>query len=534
MTSTLVLTFGRSGRVLSTFALAIAIQLSTLSLAAALTPQEEHGRQIYHEGSSPTGAPIYALVGRSGVKVPAGVLVCASCHGEDGLGRPEGGVEPSNITWSYLTTSYGHRHDNGRGHAAFDEASLVTAITERVDPAGNELDRAMPGYEMSPRDLAALIAYLKHLEADLDPGLTETSITVGSLLPEEGPFGPMGRAAEATLRAYFDEINAGGGIYGRRLELVVADYRGDRTATAANARRLVEGDGAFALLAAFALGMEGELFRIFEEAGVPLVGPFTLFAGHRAFESDSTFFVEPGLPDQARALVDYAALELKLAPLAVGIVLSEDAIFDGIAEAIRSRGEGRGWPAPRVVRLAKGPAVAAQVAELKRAGVEALFYFGTNDSLAVFTAEAARVGWTPHLFLSGVFSGRAAFAPPPAFERRLFVAYPNLSSDRTAGGMRELGDLREKYGLPRGHQATQVSVYIAAKIFVEGLRRAGLALSRAELVAALDGLSGFETGLSPPVSYGPNRRVGTLGAHVLAVDLKGQRFHPGAKWVRLD
>ena len=44
-----------------------------------------------------------------------------------------------------------------------------------MDPAGNELAVAMPRYQMSPEDIADLIAYLKRIEADRDPGLTETS-----------------------------------------------------------------------------------------------------------------------------------------------------------------------------------------------------------------------------------------------------------------------------------------------------------------------------------------------------------------------
>ncbi len=527
--------FARTGPLLAALVLALAIQLSAPARAEPLTPQEERGRQIYHEGSSPAGAPIHALVGRTGTKVPAGVLVCASCHGEDGLGRPEGGVEPSIITWSYLTKSYGHQHASGRRHPAFDEASLAAAITERVDSAGNELDPAMPAYEMSAEDLAALIAYLKRLEADLDPGLTETSITVGTLLPREGRYAPLGGAVAALLRAYFDEINGGGGIYGRRLELAVADYTGDQASTAENLRRLIEEDRVFAVLGAFALGMEGELFALLEEGGVPQVGPFTLFAGDSALFSDRTFFLEPGLPDQARALVDHAARTLGLSPSAVAVVLSAGDTYGTIAPAVERQGRKHKWPQPIVVRFTGSRYEAAQqVRALKEAGVEALLYFGPSGRLAVFAGEAAAAGWTPQLFLSGVLAGRAVLDLPAVFDGRAFAAYPSLASDRTPGGVGEFRRLQEAHGLSPEHQPMQVAVYVAAKIFVEGLRRVGRALTRAHLVAALEGLSEFETGLAPPVSYGPNRRIGTPGAHVLTVDLKRQGFRPDASWVRLD
>jgi ABC-type branched-subunit amino acid transport system substrate-binding protein len=526
---------GKIERPVAILVAVLAIVHSAPSHGAPLTPQEEHGRQIYHQGSSPDGAPIHALVGRSGTKVPAGVLVCASCHGEDGLGRPEGGVEPSNVTWTYLTKSYGHQHASGRRHPAFDEASLAAAITDRVDPAGNDLDPAMPGYEMSDRDLAALIAYLKRLEVDLDPGLSETAVRVGTLLPREGRYAPLGQAVAGLLRAYFDEINGAGGIYGRRLELEVADYAADPAVTAANARHLIEEVGVFAVLGAFVLGMEGELFAIFEAERVPQVGPFTLFAEEGAIASDATFFVEPGLPDQARALVDHAARTLHLSPNAVGVVLSPGEAYGAIARAAEAQAESHLWPRPLAVRFAGSRDQAARlVGELKRAGVEALLYFGPSGGLSVFMAEAATAGWTPHLLLSGVLAGRGAFELPLAFDQRVFLAYPRLPSDGSPGGAEDFRRLRDKHGLPDDHRQMQIAAYVAASIFVEGLRRAGRALSRAGLVAALEGLSAFETGLARPVTYGPNRRVGTLGAHVVAVNLKQQSFRPGATWVRLD
>ena len=82
--------------------------------AAPLSTQEQRGKEIYHQGSSPGGEPIFAFVGRTSTKVPASILPCGNCHGYDGLGRPEGGVEPSNITWTNLTKSYGHRQPDGR------------------------------------------------------------------------------------------------------------------------------------------------------------------------------------------------------------------------------------------------------------------------------------------------------------------------------------------------------------------------------------------------------------------------------------
>ena len=115
-----------------------ALLVTPLLQAAELTPQEMRGKRIYAEGESVAGTPLTALVARGSSPLPASIVPCGGCHGADGRGRPEGGVVPPDITWSSLTGSYGHEHDFGRSHQAFDDASFARAVVKGLDPAGNE------------------------------------------------------------------------------------------------------------------------------------------------------------------------------------------------------------------------------------------------------------------------------------------------------------------------------------------------------------------------------------------------------------
>lgn len=505
------------------------------SLAAPLTPLEARGKQIYFEGRSASGSEIQAVVGAAGVSVPATVVPCANCHGYDGLGRPEGGVVPPNITWGYLTKSYGHRHPDGREHPAFDPQTVAAAIAEGLDPAGSVLGSMMPRYRMSESDLAATVAYLKRLETDLDPGIFDTEIKIGSVLPTQGPLGPLGRAAKATLEAYFDAVNFRGGIYGRKILFRVVEYAADADSTMANVRRLIEQEQVFAVVGAFTAGAEPELFPLFESHKVPLIGPFSLFAGHGELRGRRTFFLLSGLPDQARALVDYAALQLDLARPSVAVILPADETYNDIGKAIERQGRAYGWLAPTIVRMSGNLVETAwRIRELKRAGVEAVFYFGPARGLGAFTDAAEVEGWRPYLFASGLITGRAIFDVATGFGDRLFLAYPAVPSDLRPEGLLEFKMLQNEYGLAKQHMATQISAFTAAKILVEALRRSGRALSRVNLLAALEGLHEFETGLTPPISFGPNRRVGALGAYIVSIDLENGTFRPEPLWMPLD
>ena len=185
----------------------------TQPVRRALSPEEKRGKAFYLRGESSSGQEITAMMGE--IEVPATTLTCAGCHGARGEGKTEGGVTAGNVTWSELTKPYGHAHETGRKHSAFSETSFVRTVTAGVDPAGNKLSVAMPTYHMPLQDMSDLLAYLKRIETDFDPGVSETSIVIGTLLPDRNALTGLAESMENVLQAYFAEVNRRGGIYNR-------------------------------------------------------------------------------------------------------------------------------------------------------------------------------------------------------------------------------------------------------------------------------------------------------------------------------
>jgi hypothetical protein len=69
---------------------------------------------------------------------------------------------------------------------------------------------------------------------------------------------------------------------------------------------------------------------------------------------------------------------------------------------------------------------------------------------------------------------------------------------------------------------------------LEALRLVGRDLSREKLLSALESFYEFDTGLAPPITYTPNRRIGALGAYVVAVEIEKKKFIPLGKWMALS
>ena len=56
-------------------------------------------------------------------------------------------------------------------------------------------------------------------------------------------------------------------------------------------------------------------------------------------------------------------------------------------------------------------------------------------------------------------------------------------------------------------------------------------MSREQLVTALEGLYDYDTGLTPKLVFGPNRRVGAAGAYVITINSETKEFVSASSWV---
>ena len=495
--------------------------------------RERRGKQIYLQGTSQSGKDILAYLGESSLEVPGSALPCANCHGLNGEGKPEAGIDPSNLTWESLTKPYGLKHADGRRHPAYTERGLELAITRGTDPAGNKLLNVMPRYQMTNADLADLIAYMKRLGKDLDPGVSENKIVIATVIPTKGALAEMGQAVKAITSAFFDELNKQGGVYNRHLELKFIESGDTPPATKANLERLLAEDQVFAMTGAFIAGAEKELVPLLAQKEVPLIGPLTLYPQTGFPLNRQVFYLLSGADGQFRALVDFAAKKPELRNAGVAVVYPRSEINANLLEAIRDQSKKKGWGSLQTYNYAPGDFDIATVTRLNQAKLTVVFFLGNAAEAVSFMREAEKVGWFPSIFLPGANAGSAIFEAPAGFDGKLFLSFPNSPADQTAEGLNEFRLLWAKHNLTPKHMAAQISAYSAAKLLTEALKKVGKDLSREKLIQVLEGFYEYQTGLTPAISYGPNRRVGAMGAYVITVDLKTKQFLPAGGWIEV-
>jgi ABC-type branched-subunit amino acid transport system substrate-binding protein len=332
-----------------------------------------------------------------------------------------------------------------------------------------------------------------------------------------------------------EEINAKGGIFGRRIELVTAEFPEDPGAAVAAAERLMRRENVFALVGPFSMGIEKDLSRIAEEAHVPVVGPFTLLPEGTLTVNRYTYYIMPGLREQAMVLAKFAASGLGLQNAGVGIVHPSVPGYAEVAEAVEEVLKEQKWD--NLVRApydAGRPPDARLVADLQQKGVQVLLFLGSDSELTALGALVRDAIWSPWLLAPGSKVARSATVLPTTFGERVFLAFPTLPQDVTQAGATALAELEKKGKVGNRHQPAQISAYASMLVLEEGLKRAGRDLSRVRLADSLESLYSFESGVTPTISFGPNRRVGVYGAHIVRVNLSTHSFQPLGAFVRLD
>jgi ABC-type branched-subunit amino acid transport system substrate-binding protein len=471
-------------------------------------PIDRRGKEIYMYGRS-ASRKITATLDGGTSRVAAAAMPCASCHGNDGRGRPEGGATPSDITFESLRRAYRVTTASGRVHGPYDDRTLRRAIEQGVDSSGNRLDALMPRYSIASNDLRALLAYMKRLGSELDPGLSETRIRLGVVLPPHETMPEASAETRAVVSAWFEDVNRRGGIFGRQIDLSFVDPAGNAGERAAAVRSFAERGPLFAFVSSFSEGAERELSDVAEEERIPFLS--TITSNPRSSVAPVPYVRElfAGLAEQSRALVRMAGPEAgksrKIAIVARGGSMAD--ARDAAVQECRDSGY-------ELVEAVDPDAV--DFAKLRRLGVDTILILEAN-ALPKLLRDLETPGWTPIVLAPASLTDPSILADAPV---RSFVSFPTLPIDYTEASIATHERLAREHHAGMTHRATQAAALASAALVTDALTRAGRNLSRDALLATIDTTNGFRSGFAPPLTFRPDRHLGSTGCYIIA-------FEPG-------
>jgi len=162
----------------------------------------------------------------------------------------------------------------------------------------------MPRFRLSLADASDLVAYVKRLGDAIDPGVTAETVRLGVLTAPRQAVRAAGPFNE--LLAYFARVNAGGGIFGRRVELSFLELPVDASLRAGAVREFLGAGQVFAVVGDFT-GAESELAAAMRDTATPAIAAFAPFPATASPLNRYVFYLNGGLAGELQALVDFAA-----------------------------------------------------------------------------------------------------------------------------------------------------------------------------------------------------------------------------------
>ncbi|MFA5889750.1 MAG: ABC transporter substrate-binding protein [Actinomycetota bacterium] len=370
----------------------------------------------------------------------------------------------------------------------------------------------------------------RQVSSDGDGGIAAGSIKIGTINIVEGALRDIGLPIVKTTQAYIEDINARGGINGRRLELVsysACETCADQALAAAT--RLVERDHVFALVNTFSLSYAFEpVIPYLEKHGVPLIqgmsqsqleplGPMNYFFATHLGKGERLY---------AQWLAKIIGERGIAKKVAIGYMNNPQAKRkkDGVRASLARRGID---VVDEELIEENEDAVThmdAAVSRMRMSGATAVFL--ASNVLLPFAAQAAkRQGWSPVWVANADWAQLAIDSCGGACEG----AYSDTSGwafpDTKTAQMARFKRVMAAY-YPSGKiEALTVGAGTGMVVFEDLMRRMGSTPTRAGLLEHLEGLRGYETGLTPPITVNAGDHWGISGAQMLQVR--------GGKWVRV-
>ena len=325
-----------------------------------------------------------------------------------------------------------------------------------------------------------------------ETGVTADEIRIGQFAAQTGPAAELGKRMQLGILAHFTAVNSAGGINGRKLTLVSRDDGYEPEKAIAAVKALIEEDKVFALIGSVGTPTTLAAVPAINAAGIPLIGPFTGAQALREPFNRNLFHVRASYFDETERIVQHlSTLGIKK----IAVFYQNDSYgkagLEGVTRALTKRNL---KPAATVTVERNSIDVAAPLAEILKASPEAVIQISAYKSCAALIKQAKAKSYGGQFF-NVSFVGSKALADElsdagAGVTISQVVPFPYIPS---LAIVREYQQRMTDAG-NKDFDFSSMEGFLAAKVFTEGLRKAGKNLSRESFTNALESLRDYNLG----------------------------------------
>jgi branched-chain amino acid transport system substrate-binding protein len=331
------------------------------------------------------------------------------------------------------------------------------------------------------------------------PGVTDTEIMIGNTSPYSGPLANAS-PIPLSMKAYFNMINAHGGVNGRKITWISYDDGYSPPKTVEMTRKLVEEDNILFLSGSVGTPTNTAVWHYLNEKKVPQLFPSTgatKWNDPQGHPWTMAFFISY----QTEGRI-YAAYILKNKPDAKIAVLYQNDDFG--KDYLKGVVDGLGAKAALMIKAkatyeTTDPTVDSQMIELQASGCDVLVTVAIPKFGALAIRKMAELGWKPLHILNGIASSVGATLKPAGLENAKGIISDNSFKDPTDpqwlndAGYKQWASFMDKY-YPNGDKTDQQTVYgySIAQTTVQVLKQCGDNLTRENVITQAANLYGLE------------------------------------------
>jgi ABC-type branched-subunit amino acid transport system substrate-binding protein len=380
------------------------------------------------------------------------------------------------------------------------------------------------GFSWNRRQLIALpvaMALGRSAWAD-SPGVGEREVLLGQFAALSGPAAQLGLRLQAGMKAWFQHVNAAGGVAGRAIRLVARDDGYEPERALAAAKGLIQEDRVFALVGSVGTPTTLAAVPAINEAGIPLVGMFTGAQALREPFNRNLFHVRASYFDETERIVQHLTT---LGVKKIGVFYQNDSYgqagLTGVRNALQRRQMepvGLGTVERNSVDVSKA------LDSLLKAQPEAIVQISAYKSSAAFIKAARAKGYGGQFFNLSFVGSKAladelgdAGAGVVVSQVVPFPFQPAMPVVRDyQAHMVAAGDKEFDFSSMEG--------YLIARVVTEGLKRAGKNLTRESFVAGLESMREVDIG-GFKVSFTPQNHEGSKYTDLTIIARGGKFMH---------
>ena len=337
-----------------------------------------------------------------------------------------------------------------------------------------------------------------------DPGASDTEIKIGQTMSYSGPTSVAG--AEGMLeRAFFDEVNANGGINGRKVNFISVDDGYSPPRTVELTRQLVESDRVLFMFGQLGTPTNAAVQKYLNARKVPQV--FVVTGGTRFADPKNSPWTIGWMPTyRSEGVLDGRYVRESMPNAKIAILSQDDDLGRDYVSGFK---DGLGDAQSRIVKelsfQTTDPTIDSQILALKGSGADTLFFATTQKAAAQGLRLAHDSGWKPTIFLASTSASVQSVFTPVGLDKVQGVITAQFLKDPADPTWKDDPGVQDYLAWTRKHvpnldyaDAGQLEAYMMSRIIVQVLKDCGDELTRACVMKGVTNLKDVSAPLLLP------------------------------------